>query len=162
MAYQRVFSNQLTHISLFAMTIQVKKSCGLWSAWKIHLTCKINGKLYLEIFGWVNLRAVFSCIEISWLGKHSTLHRVVHSYVQNITHSFMGTIAFRNVNHLRVVPYVFSLENIYKCEKVLGWNGGYHITKTKLIEWWSPCQEYIYWGQKCIPIGIALSYPTTS
>lgn len=47
---------------------------------------------------------MFSGIEISWLGKYSTLHRAIHSYVQNITHSFMGTIASRNVNHLWVVP----------------------------------------------------------
>lgn len=84
---------------------------------------KISWKLYLQILGYVSLRVVFSSIEISWLGKYFTLHRVIHSYVQNITHSFMGTIASRNVNHSWVVPtasVLKAIRNVRRCWAEMG------------------------------------------
>lgn len=80
---------------------------------------------------------MLSGTEISWLGKYFTLHRVIHSYVQNITHSFMGTIASRNVNHSWVVPTASVLKAIRNMRRswaemglVHNWNEAHQVMVT--------------------------------
>lgn len=87
---------------------------------------------------------MFSDIEISWLGKYFTLHRVIHFYVQNLADSFMGTIASRNVNHSWVVPTASVLKAIRNVRR--SWAEMGFVHNWNEAHQWSLCQAHIPQG----------------